>query len=105
MFVCFDWYCDVCDHRTEYYVDRREPDWDRERSCEACGNPDAYKVMSAPEIRTDDNAASYLDGTKQRGMEDLKKAAKLEVQKLQHRPGSPERAAISKEIAERKRIR
>lgn len=105
MLVCFDWYCDVCDTRTEHYVDRREPGWDREKPCPACGNPHSYKVMSAPAIRTDDNSASYLDGTKRKGVEDMKKAAKLEVQRAALPFNSPERARITKEIQERKTLK
>lgn len=103
--ICFDFLCSVCNEKTEHYVDTTREGWDRGMECEVCGSTDTQKVMSAPEIRTDDNAATFLDGTKRRGVEDLKKAAKLEVEKVRHRPGSPERAAIQREINERKKLR
>jgi hypothetical protein len=99
--VVFDWLCDVCDSRTEYLVDRREPGWDGERPCKACGNPHAYKVMSAPAVLQ----ASYVDGTKLKGNEDMKKVAKLEVQRASLPANSPERAIITKEIAERRKLK
>lgn len=103
--MCFDFLCLKCNEKTEHYVDTQQEGWDRGAKCDACGSTNTKKVISAPEIRTDDNAATFLDGTKRRGAEDLKKAAKLEVEKARARPGSPERAAIQREINERKKLR
>lgn len=105
MFKCYDFYCESCDHKTEHVVDTREPDWETTQECELCGKKEAYRVMSAPAIRTADNAVSYLDGTKREGFEDLKKAAKLEVAKSSLPWYSAERKAMEAEIKERKKVR
>ena len=102
---CFDFLCNECEEKTEHYVDTSVRDWDIGQTCGNCGSRDTFKVMSAPEIRTEDNAVTFLDGTKRKGAQDMKKVAKLEVQRAGLRPNSPERAAINKEISERKKLK
>lgn len=58
------------------------------------------RVIEASNLMT----AAYPDGTKRKGFEDLKKASKLEVDRANHPKGSDEHKAMSKEIADRKKI-
>jgi hypothetical protein len=71
----------------------------------ACGSPDCHRAISAPQIRTDDNAASYVDGTRRKGVEDMKKIAKLEVERTGLPANSERRREINAEIAARRTIR
>jgi hypothetical protein len=69
-----------------------------EWTCDNCGGIGS-RTMSAPTVLQ----ASYPDGTKRKGFEDLKKAAKLETQMYNLPPNK--RGEIKKEIHERRKIK
>ncbi len=95
-----DCLCRNCNVRSEYLMrkDEQEP-----LRCEACQQMTMYIVPSAPAIRTSDSA-TFLDGTKRKGFQELKEAARLEV--LKANAESPqEKAAIANEIHKLKAIK
>jgi hypothetical protein len=95
----FDWLCSDCHHKEEVLVDTSQLNWDAPRSCSACGTGEATRCPSSPTVQK----ASFVDGTKRAGLEDIKAVAKLEVAKANSRP--EQRNEIQKEINNRKRIR
>ncbi len=66
--------------------------------CVVCGGV-CHRTISKPNVPR----ATYVDGTKRKGFEDLKKAAKLEVEMYNKPPD--QRAEYQKEIHEYKKIR
>lgn len=62
---------------------------------------DWQRIVTAPMVLR----ASVPDGTKRKGMEDIKKIAKLKVKHAQARSGSETRIEAAKEIKERSRLR
>lgn len=64
--------------------------------CPVCGT-EMFRRMPAPSVRTDNNSASYVDGTKRPGFAEGKEAARLNVLKAQA-GSAAEKAEIAKEI-------
>lgn len=95
----FDWLCMDCHHREEVLVDTSKEGWDGPRSCEACGTGESRRAPSSPTVQK----ASFVDGTKQKGMDDIKAISKLEVAKANARP--EQRKEIQKEINNRRKLR
>jgi hypothetical protein len=95
----FDWLCADCYHKEEIVVDTALPEWDSPRSCSACGTGEARRCPSSPAVQK----ATFVDGTKRKGMEDMKEVAKLEMIKANTRPDK--RDEVSKEIMERRKVK
>ena len=91
-FKIFDWLCDTCQERCEWVVDTAEAGWEDPKPCQLCGEGMSYRAPSGPPVQK----ASFVDGTKRPGFEDLKIAAKLEVEKANLQPSK--RYTIQKEI-------
>lgn len=73
--------------------------------CSKCSGGSLVRCyLGAPEVRTVKLSTSFIDGTKRKGFEDLKKIAKLQEDQLKHKPTSEEYTQITKEIKERKKI-
>lgn len=98
-FLCFDWLCDTCEERCEWFVDTSEPGWDAPKPCRICGEGMSHKAPSGPPVQKE----SFVDGTKRKGMADLKEIAKLEVAKANLEPSK--RYVIQKEIDARRKIK
>lgn len=99
-FKMIDFLCHNCNLRNEYLLERTatEP-----FECPSCREKTCYIVPSAPAIRTSDSA-TFLDGTKRKGFQELKEAARLEV--LKANMDSPqERTLISNEINKLKAVK
>jgi hypothetical protein len=103
-FKVFDYWCDACQLRNEHVVTDEEIAEGAKKECFSCGEVVAYRVISAPAIRTEDNAVTFLDGTKRKGLDDMKKIAKLEVQKAGLDKNDPKRGEINAEIRARRAI-
>lgn len=98
MYKVFDWLCDTCQERCEWLVDTAEKDWDAPKPCKLCGDGISHKAPSGPPVQN----ASFVDGTKRKGFEDLKIAGKLESEKANLAPSK--RYTIQKEIDKLKKI-
>lgn len=98
-FKCYDYLCKACGEKTEWLVNTADPDWDAPKDCMKCGRGKAYRAPSSPPVQK----ASYVDGTKRKGMEDLKEAAKLEQAKANLPP--EKRHDMEKAIKELKKVR
>lgn len=98
-FKCYDYLCDTCHEKTEWLVNTSDPAWDAAKDCMKCGRGKCRRAPSAPPVQK----ASYVDGTKRKGMEDLKKIADLEVIKANTPP--EKRGEIAKEIHERRKLK
>lgn len=69
--------------------------------CPACGmQAGEREIRSFPGI----TRASFIDGTKRKGIDELKRIAKLEQQKADLAPGSEEREGMNKEIRELRKV-
>jgi putative FmdB family regulatory protein len=93
--ITFDYECDTCNYTETLIVEFCDRD---EQHCSKCNNK-LRRVWSAPNV----TRASYVDGRKDKDIEDLKKAAKLEKE-MYNKPPS-ERGEYKKEIHEYKKIR
>lgn len=98
-FKCYDYLCNKCGEKTEWLVNTADPEWDNPKDCMKCGRGKCFRAPSAPPVQK----ASYVDGTKRKGMEDMKKVAELEVQKANLPPDK--RGEVNKEIHERRKIK
>lgn len=98
-YKCYDWQCKDCEYKEEVFVDTSVLDWDSPRACLECGTGEMHRVPSSPTVQK----ASFVDGTKRKGVADLKEAARLEVAKVAM-PLS-QRGDIEKEIKNLKRVK
>lgn len=98
-FKVYDWQCEDCQHKEEVIVDVSEDGWDCAKACCECGTGAMHRVPSLPTVQK----ASFVDGTKRKGSEDMKRVAQLEVQRANTPPAK--RAEIDREIAARRKIK
>jgi len=91
--ISVDLWCEVCSTRTITTLRRSEATYENRWNCDQCREFNTVKrVPSAPMVAK----ASYPDGYKRKGFQDLKEAARLEVEKI----GMPatERSQVKSEI-------
>ena len=91
--LSIDLYCPECNLKTWDTLPKSEATYEARWDCPSCGASQSVKrIPSAPMVAK----ASYPDGYKRKGFQDLKEAARLEVEKI----GMPlaERAQVKSEI-------
>lgn len=98
-FKVYDYLCNKCQEKTEYLVNVADPNWDDPKPCMKCGRGKCFRAPSAPPVQK----ASFVDGTKRAGLEDMKQVAKLEHAKANLPPS--QRGEIEKEIKQRRKIK
>lgn len=93
--IAIDIRCQDCDLVTDIIIDRDEQGgtW----GCPECGGA-MSKTLSAPNI----TRASYVDGTKRKGFEDMKQAVRVEREMMDLPP--EKRSEHKKAIKELKKI-
>lgn len=99
----YDYECTDCTYITIRYISY--DDRDLPQICEVCDGIAQRAWVTAPQVRTDKLSKTFVDGHKRKGYADLKIAADLEVQKLNHKPGSRKYHELNAEIQARKAIR
>lgn len=90
----YDYVCGNCEHREELIVPYSER-LSREIPCEICGHRLEWQFPAPTVMR-----ASYVDGTKRKGWEDMRQANKLVKEAAVSKPETARE--IRKEIAKRK---
>lgn len=91
--ISIDLYCPECNTRSWDTVPKTEASYETRWDCPDCGTVASLKrIPSAPRVAK----ASFPDGYKRAGFQDLKEAAKLEIEKSSYRP--EERGKIVSEI-------
>lgn len=77
--ISIDLLCELCNTRTPVTMRRSEATYENRWNCDSCREFNTVKrVPSAPMVAK----ASYPDGYKRKGFQDLKEAARLEVEKV-----------------------
>ncbi len=99
----YDYICEDCDHITIKFL--KYKDRDTIQKCEECGGMAERAFVTPPQVRTEKLSRTFVDGHKRKGIEDLKKANQLEIERLKHKPGSEKHRELSTEITERKSIK
>ena len=94
--ISIDIRCEDCDLVTDILIDRDEQNgtW----GCPECSGP-MTKTLSAPNI----TRASYVDGHKRKGFQEMKEAARIERQMLDLPPA--QRGDATRAIKELKKIK
>lgn len=96
MWFSVDLKCDACEYEWDDLVKRDEKD--EVQLCPRCNLKHGHRIISKPNV----TRKSYVDGTKRKGLTELKQAAKLEQDKanLPH----DKRGEIQKEINRLKKL-
>lgn len=101
--MLYDFDCPICGHEVvdellkSEEVSREDANGERyTKKCPECGE-EMERRFPAPHLRTDNNSASYVDGTKRKGFAEGKIAAELECLKVQTKDGE-EKGRIQQEI-------
>jgi len=77
--ISIDLYCPECNLKTWDTLPKSEATYENRWDCPSCGATQSVKrIPSAPMVAK----ASYPDGYKRRGFQDLKEAANLEVERM-----------------------
>ena len=98
-FKCYDYLCNKCGEKTEWLVNTSDPDWDNPKDCMKCGRGKCHRAPSSPPVQK----ASFVDGTKRAGYEDIKQAAILEAKAAGAR--GEEKTGLLKEAKARKKVK
>ena len=77
--ISIDLYCPECNLKTWDTLPKPEATYENRWDCPSCGAKQSVKrIPSAPMVAK----ASYPDGYKRKGFQDLQEAARLEVEKI-----------------------
>lgn len=91
--ISIDFYCDACQQRSWDTIPKKEATYDNRWDCNTCGGVSTIKrIPSATRVHT----RTFPDGYKRAGFEDLKEAAKLEIEL--NGAQTPEQAKLKREI-------
>ena len=95
----YDYQCPNCETVVVEFNDYEDRDWPL--PCDNCGYAMARVFITPPQVRTEKLSRTFVDGTKRKGFEDIRKVAELEVEKVNTNPGTARYHEIKAEIAAR----